>query len=212
MSRTSTATRSSTKPSQPAEPDIRFWWAEATATGLVPDETAHPTFLQWQADGERLLRLDKRLPWLIGDWINYGEARWGERYAQAMDATSYSYSRLSTFSSVCRAIEYARRHPKVSFGHHEVVAPLVPAQQDEWLAEVEKRKLSVEDLRQAIAGRPMPSDGEWYWLEKIIHLIARAEREVGSIRLTETGVGPVLKVAKRRLERALDQVKSSRRS
>jgi len=200
-SRTSTATR--------AQPDIAFWWAKATEVGLVPDPTAQPTFLQWQADGARLLRLDRKLPWLIGDWIKYGERRWGETYAQAMDETDYSYSRLSTFAYVCRQVEFHRRRQELTFGHHEVVAPLEPKLQDTWLARAIAKKWSIEDLRQALAGKALRDSGAEYWLERIIGTIDRAEREIGSIRLQEYGVGPVLRVVRRRLGRTLDKVKPS---
>ena len=181
--------------------DVGISWAEVTPVGLLEDPFAvDPTFQEWADAGPRLMALEQALPWIIGDWLLYGETKWGEMYAQAMDVTNYSYSRLSTFVYVCRAIPIGRRRDDLSFGHHEVVAPLEPDEQDAWLQIAASRKLSVHDLARAIAGEPTRDAGDAYWLAQGASSIARLMQEVGETRLRTLDLWDILVAVRRRLE------------
>ena len=63
-----------------------------TATGYhLPDGL---TFDQWAAEGSVLLSMARSCMWWVGDWIRYGERRYGEKYAQAIEATGMTYGTL----------------------------------------------------------------------------------------------------------------------
>ncbi len=46
------------------------------------------TFEEWIQIGETLRTIKRSLLWWIGDWLNFGERKWGEMYAQALETTN----------------------------------------------------------------------------------------------------------------------------
>lgn len=108
------------------------------------------SFEQWSGTGETLSRIDGARQWWIGDWVNYGEARYGEKYAQALGEDAFDYGTLRNAAWVASQIEMSRRRDNLSFGHHQVVAPLEPSEQDEWLDQAIANKWSVHELRRQI--------------------------------------------------------------
>lgn len=117
--------------------------------GLVV--SGEPTFEEWQTAGEFLRQCEGAVHWWIGDWLNYGERRYGEMYAQAIEATGYNYGTLANDKWVASQIEFSRRRENLPFSHHAEVAPLSPKEQDEFLAIAETEQLSSRDLRKRIA-------------------------------------------------------------
>lgn len=88
--------------------------------------------------------------WWLGDLLRFAESRWGEKYAQAMDATGLSYGRLANIVSTCERVSDARRREDLSFAHHEAVASLEPAEQIEWLEAAAKSSWTEAQLREAL--------------------------------------------------------------
>lgn len=117
-------------------------------TGLAV--TGDPTFEEWQNCGEFLKQAEKSVQFWIGDWLNYGERRYGETYSQALEITDYSNGALRNSKWVSSRIELSRRRDNLEFGHHQAVAPLTEKEQELWLDKAEEENLSVHDLRHAI--------------------------------------------------------------
>ena len=44
-----------------------------------------PSFDEWESVGAFLHQVDGAVQWWIGDWLNYGEKAYGEKYSQALD-------------------------------------------------------------------------------------------------------------------------------
>jgi hypothetical protein len=109
-----------------------------------------PTYQQWRDTGEGLLRIERVVKWWIGDWLQYGERRWGEMYSQAMDATGLAYETCRNAKWVSESIPPERRRPELSFEHHKTVAALSPGEQDTWLDKATADHLTVVELRHAI--------------------------------------------------------------
>jgi hypothetical protein len=125
-------------------------------TGLVVN--GNPTFEEWEQCGKLLAHIQKRVHWWIGDWLNYGEHTYGEKYAQALDETGYSYSTLATDKWVTGKIETSRRRENLRFSHHREVASLPAPEQDKWLNKAEKENLGPKDLRREIRRERMQAD------------------------------------------------------
>jgi N6-adenosine-specific RNA methylase IME4 len=117
-------------------------------TGLALPEDY--TFDEWEQLGLALGRMERSVQWWVGDWIRFGERRYGEMYAQALDATGRDYGTLQKAVYVADKIELFRRRNNLSWSHHAEVAALPPAEQDVWLDTAEAGALSVMDLRSAI--------------------------------------------------------------
>lgn len=117
-------------------------------TGLTV--SGNPTFEEWQNCGEFLKQAEKSVQFWIGDWLNYGEKKYGETYSQALDETDYDDGTLRNSKWVSSRIELSRRRDNLSFSHHQEVAQLQPADQEFWLDKAEEEHLSTRDLRHKI--------------------------------------------------------------
>jgi len=101
----------------------------------------------WEAIGHQLIASTKAMPWWIGDWLNYGEKTYGERYAQAIEMTGLSYQHLSDLKWVANAVPPSERSENLSWTHHRAVAHLTKVKRSELLARAESEKLSSADLK-----------------------------------------------------------------
>jgi len=100
------------------------------------------------------------LTWAIADAINYGEAEFGEMYAQWVDQTDYAYGSLANIAWVGREVPLAIRRPELSFYQHQAVAPLDDlAQKQAWLKKAAEEGLSGRGLSQAIEHDKITANG-----------------------------------------------------
>ena len=83
-------------------------------------------YLRHLQDFPSMLALD------LGDWLNYGERKYGEMYTQAIDELDYTKQALKDAKWVSAQVEKSRRRDNLSFSHHREVAPLEPDEQEEW--------------------------------------------------------------------------------
>lgn len=125
-------------------------------------------FDRWESLGRVLGEVHRRSAWYIGDWINFGEAVYGEDAAQAVEGavsdrydvaervTGLAPSTLMNYASTCTRIARARRRKELPFTVHEVVARLEPDEQVEWLQKAIDEGWTREELRDAIRGDVAP--------------------------------------------------------
>ena len=130
-----------------------------TLTATTWDAHQGISFPEWIEHGRRLGRMGRGIGWWIGDWLRFGNAAYGERYAPAARATGYDRQSLMNMVYVASSIEPSRRREKLSFSHHAEIAALEPADQDRWLERAEHDRLSVRCLREAIRGETPRSEG-----------------------------------------------------
>lgn len=101
----------------------------------------------WLATGRRLGAIGRCSQWWIGDWIRYGTARWGEKYAEAARVTGYDVASLRNMAWVASRFDLSLRNDKLTWSHHVLLAPLEPEEQRKWLQRASEERLSVADLR-----------------------------------------------------------------
>lgn len=106
--------------------------------------------LTWRVIGQRLCDVSACSLWWIGDWVNYGERRYGEKYQEAVTLTEYAMGTLRNAAWVASAVQLSHRCDNLSWSHHREVADLKPAEQKRFLRLAEARGLSVDELRQEI--------------------------------------------------------------
>lgn len=124
--------------------------APGAKLGLTPTSwTADGTLElgEWLDCGRRFGVLGRGVAWWIGDWLRYGNARYGERYTRAARVTGYDTQSLMNMAYVASRFETDRRKDKLSWSHHAAVAPLDEADQDRWLELAVRERLSVRSLR-----------------------------------------------------------------
>jgi hypothetical protein len=108
---------------------------------------------QWLEYGKRLGALGRGVAWWLGDWLRYGNERYGEKYSRATRVTGYDAQSLMNMNYVASRFEPARRRKGLSWSHHVEVAALDPAEQDQWLDLAEAERLSVHSLRLELRAR-----------------------------------------------------------
>ncbi len=134
--------------------DIVYSGFRLTKAGLFPNGS--PSFEQWQSVGDFIKKSGQAVQFWLGDWLNYGEQKWGEKYSQALDATDYALGTLQNSSWVASHIPASRRHENLSFSHHQNVAQLDPEEQDKWLDKAEEEGWTVFEMRQNIYNKDKP--------------------------------------------------------
>ena len=105
--------------------------AAPTATGLSFDPLL--PFEAWSAIGARIARHSSATTWWLGDWLIYGQDKYGRRYKEAIAATGLDYQTLRNYAMVARRFEVSRRRDGLTFHHHAEVCALSDADQDRWL-------------------------------------------------------------------------------
>jgi hypothetical protein len=114
-------------------------------------------FAEWARTGQRLGAMGRCGQWGLGDWLRYGNAKFGEKYARAAKITKYDIQTLMNMVYVAGKFEFSRRRENLSWSHHETVACLAPDEQDRWLDTASLEKLSISDLRQELRRSRRPS-------------------------------------------------------
>ena len=120
-----------------------------TPTGIEFKEDL--SFEEWEALGQQLAPVGKSIGFIIGDWINYGEKRWGDKYEEAIKRTGMAYQTLRDVAYVARRVDLSFRNDKLDFVHHRVVAKIKnPEEQQHWLKMAVKHKLGKRRLQKSI--------------------------------------------------------------
>lgn len=120
-----------------------------TRTGIeFHDELS---FEEWDALGQQLGEVGKSMGLIIGDWINYGAGRYGEKYDEALRSTGLAYQTLRIYAHVARRVQLFVRTNNLDFVHHAVVAKLKdPDEQKHWLDLAVEHKLGKRRLQKSI--------------------------------------------------------------
>jgi len=110
-----------------------------------------PGIDEWISYGEVIKKIENATPWVIGDWLLYGEKWYGEEYTQAIDSTGKDYKTIRTYQDTCRAFgDSTRRRVNVPFSLHSELAWCNEDEQDKWLDICESEGLKRDELRKRI--------------------------------------------------------------
>ena len=118
------------------------------------------SFAEWDDLGQKLAPIGKSIGFILGDWINYGEKQWGDKYEEALERSGLAYQTLMNYSYVARKVEISCRQENLGFEHHAVVAKLKPDEQEHWLEMTKAHNLSVRRLRKSINFGRLATDEE----------------------------------------------------
>lgn len=124
--------------------------AAVSFTEWMPDHEMSAE--EWASAGRRIGRITRASQWWIGDWMRYGNRKWGERYVQAARITGYDVSSLRNIAWVCSQFEPSLRNDNLTWSHHALLAPLERKEKEFWLREAVQKRLTVADLRMELRG------------------------------------------------------------
>jgi hypothetical protein len=102
---------------------------------------------EWVSTGRKFGTISRCSQWWIGDWIRFGNAQWGEKYAEAAKITRYDVGTLRNMAYVASQVHPSLRSDKLSFSHHVLLAPLTDSEKRVWIDRAIGDRLSVADLR-----------------------------------------------------------------
>lgn len=106
-------------------------------------------FQQWEDIGRTIKVMNDGVQWWLGDWLNFGERKYGEKYSQALNDTEYQA--FQDVAWVARQFEISRRRENLTWSHHREAAPLEIEEQNKVLDAASAGKLSTRELRRLIA-------------------------------------------------------------
>ena len=120
-----------------------------TSTGIQFNEDL--SFEEWDDLGQKLAPIGKSIGFIIGDWINYGEQRWGNKYEEALERTGLAYTTLAHYAYVSRRVQFCFRKQNLDYTIHATVAKIKdPEEQRHWLEMAAQHKLGKRRLQKSI--------------------------------------------------------------
>ena len=112
-------------------------------------------FEEWDTLMQHLLSMEQSVQWWLGDMLLYGEAAYGEKYAQAATLSGRSINTLANWVYISKAFPQNRRRESVRWSCYRELAPIRDEQeQDGWLDAVEDGGWTREELRFALRENP----------------------------------------------------------
>jgi hypothetical protein len=109
------------------------------------------SFDEWDSLGRKLAPIGKSIGFILGDWINFGETAYGDKYKEVLATTGIPYQTLANYAYVARKVDFSCRQENLGFEHHAVVAKLkTDDEKKRWLDMADQHDLSVRRLRKSI--------------------------------------------------------------
>ena len=143
----------------------------STTTGVRFDPLL--PFESWKEFGGRLGLYANATSWWLGDWLAFGQMKYGRRYKEAVAATGLDYQTLRNYAVVARRFEPSRRRPDLTFQHHADLCALPDDEQDRWLDRAAAGGWSRNEMR-----RHLPAAGGRPSADEILRLaVAQAQAE-----------------------------------
>ena len=105
---------------------------------------------RWIEWGVRIGRAGKATNWWLGDWLRFGNARYGEKYRLAAKLTLLDEQTLANLVHVATRVDPRCRRADLSWSHHAEVAKFEADAQVRWLARAVDDRMSVRDLRREV--------------------------------------------------------------
>lgn len=114
---------------------------------LLPDDLP---FDEWASEAPVLVTMAQSSMWWLGDYLRFGEHRYGEKYVQAVEATGYAVSTLKNAQWVAERIPPGERRTDVPFSHHRAVASLDAKPRREILAAAAESQMTEYEVREKV--------------------------------------------------------------
>jgi hypothetical protein len=121
--------------STPALPPARD---RRRSRGASPDRTGVSfdpllPYEAWRAVGARIGTYSSASAWWLGDWLIFGQTKYGRRYKEAVAVTGLEYQTLRNYAVVARRFAPCRRREALTFHHHAELCALPDSDQERWL-------------------------------------------------------------------------------
>src|SRR3990167_9363544 len=123
---------------------------QITKTGLKFSERL--SFEQWQEVGKQLQKIHGSIQWWIGDWLRFGERKYGETYSQAIEETGLDYDTLTSYKWVSGAFEFCPRGQNLSWSAHREIASVPESKREALLKRADKEGMTSREIKELVKG------------------------------------------------------------
>lgn len=159
-----------------------------TNTGLLlPENLSYEDYVgigRYLGEARRVTEVQLQiLEWAIGDWLDFGEWKYGDKFAQAADVTGLSPSRLANIQWLARTFPPERRRPDLTLAHHESVAALPVDEADRLLNEAADNDQTAGELRRQVQDQRAVLSGEDPLLTRAVTAVTEAARLVSALEV-----------------------------
>ena len=103
---------------------------------------------QWLSIGEQLKTCERAVQWWIGDWLCFGERKYGEMYSQAIDAAQAET--WKHYKYVSESYENCPRGHFLSWSHYREAVAIEEPLRSQLLQKAESENLSVREFQRII--------------------------------------------------------------
>mgnify|MGYP003394170780 CR=1 FL=1 len=129
--------------------DLQLALPGFTAKGWQPPDNLSRAV--WKRVGAALGAIGQGVQWAIGDWVNAGEAAFGEDYAQDVEEAGYELDTIRHLKYVAAKFDVKRRRiGRLPWSFHRSVASLTEPQADKLLDKAEKNDWNRRQLDEAV--------------------------------------------------------------
>jgi len=124
---------------------------------LIPDDKLclelppDLTFEDWDNIGMQIYSFSRHVPWLLGDWLLFGEAQYGEQYASAQIATGKAYDTLAQYKMVSKKFGVEKRHDELTWSHYLRLCKISDDKVDALIEQAIDEELSVSELKELMS-------------------------------------------------------------
>ena len=146
-------------------------WVRSTRTDVRFDPLT--PYDLWADLGARIGVYANGASWWLGDWLAFGQMKYGRRYRDAIAATGLDYQTLRNYAVVARRFAPDRRRRDVSFQHHAEICALSEHEQDRWLDLAASSGWSRNELRRRVRASLQAEGDE---ASAVVRLTVDAER------------------------------------
>jgi len=130
---------------EPFKDEAATFRGELTRTGFLIEPGL--VYEEWAAMGHGLIAMAEASMWWVGDWLLYGEHEYGEKYAQAVEATGYGLSTLKNAQWVSDRFPPEARREELSHSHHVAAAGLDESARADLLARAVEEGMTSGEVR-----------------------------------------------------------------
>ena len=159
------------------------------------------TFDEWMGHGETLSAMQNSIPWWVGDWINFGESKFGEgKYSQGLTLWDYGYHTLANMAWVASQYPPETR-TSLSWTHHRYAASLDMEERTALLEKAKEEEWTSRQLQIEVAKIKQPDTGTEVavWVRYTVE-ISTNERD---IKRTFSDINPFLTAVNELAEKGL---------
>ena len=161
------------------------------------------TFDEWMGHGETLSAMQNSIPWWVGDWINFGESKFGEgKYSQGLTLWDYGYHTLANMAWVASQYPPETR-TSLSWTHHRYAASLDMEERTKLLEKAKEEEWTSRQLQVEVAKAKLNDTGDEEEVAVSVRYTVEISTNQREIRRTFSDINPFLMAVNEFAEKGL---------